>query len=149
VDVTESPDATCSPEWEPHLSISASAVNREASAPGGSAFGAEVEFLGVVRGLEDGQPIDGIHYSAYFPMAERHLNSIAERGRRRFGAHPLTIHHVVGFVAAGEPSLLIRLALPHSREAFEALSWYLAELKTALPVWKEIVPPRGRVVIDG
>ena len=42
--------------------------------------GAEVQFLGVVRGEEKGQVIRGIEYSAYLPMAERMLRELVDQG---------------------------------------------------------------------
>lgn len=138
VDTTREADQPEPPgaEEDVQLSISDRPVNQNAL-PSGARMGADIRFLGVVRGEENQRPIRGIRYSAYLPMAERELAKIAEEGRRRFGPHPLTIHHVVGEVAAGAPSVVIRLALPHSREAFAAIDWYLRELKSRVPIWKE------------
>jgi molybdopterin synthase catalytic subunit len=98
-----------------------------------------VEFLGVVRGEEAGEPIGGIEYSAYLPMAEEELARIAAAGRERFGGQAVRIHHVTGFVGAGETSLMVRVAARHSAEAFEACHWYVGEIKRRLPVWKRPV----------
>jgi molybdopterin synthase catalytic subunit len=98
-----------------------------------------VEFLGVVRGEEGGEPIEGIEYSAYLPMAEEELARIAAAGQERFGGHAVRIHHVTGFVRAGEASLLVRVSARHSAEAFEACGWYVGEIKRRLPVWKRPV----------
>jgi molybdopterin synthase catalytic subunit len=101
--------------------------------------GAEVQFLGTVRGTETGQSITGIDYSAYLPMAEKTLADLIEKGRARHGPHRVFIQHRLGFVAALEPSLLLRVHTKHSAEAFEICQWYLKEIKTTVPIWKKPV----------
>jgi len=123
-------------EKAPNLSISEVPVNLNAVSFE-NRMGADLQFLGIVRADEHGRKLKGIHYSAYQTMAERRLAEIAAEGIRLYGPHPLTIHHVVGFVATGDASVVIRLSLPHSAEAFEATRWYLAQLKTEVPIWKE------------
>jgi len=98
--------------------------------------GAEVRFLGVVRGMEEGRVISGIEYSAYLPMAEKMLTELIEQGRCAHGAHEVFIQHRLGFVAAEEPSILIRVRTRHSAEAFDLCRWYLKEIKTRVPIWK-------------
>lgn len=101
--------------------------------------GAEVQFLGTVRGSEEGQPISGIDYSAYLPMAEKMLAELLVRGESEHSAHRAFIQHRLGFVAAEEPSILIRVHTKHSAEAFAICQWYLKEVKTTVPIWKKPV----------
>ncbi len=101
--------------------------------------GAEVQFLGVVRGLEEGREITGIDYTAYRPMAEKTLRELVERGAAEHGPHRVFLQHRLGFVAAEEPSILIRVQTKHSAEAFDLCRWYLKEVKTTVPIWKRAV----------
>ena len=101
--------------------------------------GAEVRFLGTVRGIEDGRPITGIDYSAYLPMAEKMFAELIEHGTRDHGPHSVFIQHRLGFVAAEEPSILIRVRSKHSAESFDLCRWYLKEVKTRVPIWKRPV----------
>ena len=101
--------------------------------------GAEVQFLGVVRGEEDGKPISGIDYTAYLPMAEKMLRELIGRGEHDHGAHRVFIQHRLGFVANEEPSIIIRVQTRHSAEAFDICRWYLKEIKTSVPIWKKAV----------
>ena len=101
--------------------------------------GAEVQFLGTVRGSEDGNAITGIDYSAYLPMAESELAALIEKGRAEHGPHRVFIQHRLGFVAAQEPSILIRVHTKHSAAAFTVCQWYLKEIKTSVPIWKKPV----------
>ena len=101
--------------------------------------GAEVQFLGVVRGTENGQPILGIDYSVYRPMAEKMLHELVARGAAEHGVHRVFLQHRLGFVAAEVPSIIIRVWTKHSAEAFDLCRWYLKEVKTTVPIWKRIV----------
>jgi molybdopterin synthase catalytic subunit len=101
--------------------------------------GAEVQFLGVVRGREGEREITGIDYSAYRPMAEKMLRELLAQGRRDHGPHRVFIQHRLGFVAAEQPSIVIRVRTKHSAEAFELCRWYLMEIKTRVPIWKQPV----------
>ena len=102
--------------------------------------GAEVQFLGVVRGEEKGEAIRGIDYSAYLPMATRMLQDLVDQGISEKGPHRVFIQHRLGFVATEEPSIIIRVQTKHSAEAFDLCRWYLQEIKTRVPIWKKIVP---------
>lgn len=101
--------------------------------------GAEVQFLGTVRGEEEGKAISGIDYTAYVPMAEKTLAELLEKGTRDHEPHRVVIQHRLGFVAKEEPSIIIRVQTKHSAEAFEICRWYLKEIKTSVPIWKRAV----------
>jgi molybdopterin synthase catalytic subunit len=105
--------------------------------------GAMVEFWGVVRRFEDGREIEGIDYEAHREMAEHQLKRIAERATEKFGLNFVIIHHRIGFIAVGQPSLFLRVACAHRSEGFRAAQWIVDELKKKLPIWKR---PRFRAV---
>lgn len=102
-----------------------------------SEHGADLRFHGVVRELEDGRKISGIEYSHYEGMAGRELQKIGVAMAADFPDHLARIHHVVGFVAAGEASLLLRVRTKHSAEAFDICREYLRRIKTTVPIWKK------------
>jgi molybdopterin synthase catalytic subunit len=101
-----------------------------------SAAGARVEFWGVVRGFEDGRENEGIDYEAHWKMAEHQLRQIAEQAVTELGLRSVIIHHRIGFVAAGEPSLFVRVCSGHREAAFKASRWIVEELKKKVPIWK-------------
>ena len=107
---------------------------------GGDA-GAMVEFWGVVRRVEDGREIEGIEYEAHREMAEHQLKRIAEQAAEEFRLKLVTIHHRIGFIAVGEPSLIVGVTSPHRSEGFRAAQWIVDELKKKVPIWKK---PRFR-----
>jgi molybdopterin synthase catalytic subunit len=118
-------------------------LSEEPIAPGPADFadgeGAECQFLGAVRGEEDGRPISGIEYSAYRPMADNELTRLCEKAQAEHGMHRVEIRHRLGFVPACEPSILIRVKTRHSALSFDLCRWYLKEIKTSVPIWKKPV----------
>jgi molybdopterin synthase catalytic subunit len=98
--------------------------------------GAIVDFCGVVRKLEDGREIAGIEYEAHREMAERQLSQIADEAAATFELRLVVIHHRIGFIAVGEPSLFVRVASRHRSEGFRASQWIVDELKKKVPIWK-------------
>jgi molybdopterin synthase catalytic subunit len=99
--------------------------------------GAIVDFAGVVRRLENGCEIEGIEYEAHREMAEHQLRQIAEQAVEKFRVQFVIIHHRIGFIAVGEPSLFMRVASLHRNEAFRASQWIVDELKKKVPIWKK------------
>ena len=99
--------------------------------------GALVDFWGVVRKLEDGREIDGIEYEAHREMAEHQLRGIAEQAAENSRLRVVIIHHRIGFIAVGEPSLFLRVTSSHREEAFRASQWIVNELKKKVPIWKK------------
>jgi len=102
-------------------------------------WGAEIRFLGIVRGTENGKLISGIRYTAYLPMALHILEHIVQELQTKHGPHPIQIHHQLGFVPVGLPSIIITTAGKHSAETFARLQEYLHRIKTEVPIWKEFV----------
>jgi molybdopterin synthase catalytic subunit len=100
------------------------------------AAGAVVVFWGVVRELEDERKIEGIDYEAHQAMAEHQLQLVAEAATEKFQLKKVTIHHRVGFVRAGEPSLFLQVWAQHRAAAFESSKWIVDELKKKVPIWK-------------
>lgn len=98
--------------------------------------GALVDFLGVVRKLEDDREIDGIEYESHLKMAEHQLRLIAETASKKFQLRQVVVHHRIGFVPAGQASLFLRVSAPHRAAAFDGSKWIVDELKQRVPIWK-------------
>jgi len=99
--------------------------------------GAVVDFSGVVRKLEDGREIEGIHYESHKKMAEHQMRLIAQAAIGKFQLKQVVLHHRVGFVHAGEASLFLRVSALHRAAAFEASEWIVDELKKKVTIWKK------------
>jgi molybdopterin synthase catalytic subunit len=101
--------------------------------------GAIVVFWGAVRENEDGREITGIEYEAHRSMAEHQLRIVAENASEKFKVREILLHHRIGFVPVGQPSVVLRVASGHRGAAFAASQWIMDELKRVVPIWKHPV----------
>jgi molybdopterin synthase catalytic subunit len=101
--------------------------------------GAVVIFWGNVRALENGREISGIDYEAHRTMAEHQMRLVAESAAQKFEVRAVFLRHRIGFVAAGAPSVVVRVTSSHRGEAFSASQWIMDELKRVVPIWKRPV----------
>jgi molybdopterin synthase catalytic subunit len=101
--------------------------------------GAVVVFWGAVRAREEGREITGIRYEAHRAMAEHQMQLVAKSAAEKFAVREIFVRHRVGFVPAGEPSVVVRVASGHRGAAFGASQWIMDELKRVVPIWKHPV----------
>ena len=94
--------------------------------------GAIVSFVGSVR--DDGAKY--IEIEIYDEMALRQMRLLAKQARARFKIGAITIIHRKGKLKVGENIVLIAVAAPHRKEAFDACEWLIDELKKVVPIWK-------------
>ncbi|HAF70487.1 TPA: hypothetical protein DCL37_03910 [Candidatus Acetothermia bacterium] len=106
--------------------------------------GAQVLFLGTVRGVEDGERIEYLEYEAYEEMAREELFRLCQRLRARWPEiRKVAIVHRLGRVGVGEAAVLIALSAPHREGTFPALAYAVKELKETVPIWKKEVGEKG------
>lgn len=103
---------------------------------GNTGDGAVVVFEGRVRDHSAGRTVTCLHYDAYRSMANAVLHEIATEVMRRGGVSAIAVRHRVGSLAPSVVSLVVVAAAAHRREAFEACSQVIEELKRRLPLWK-------------
>jgi molybdopterin synthase catalytic subunit len=101
--------------------------------------GAVIDFLGVVRRLENGEELAGIEYEANEEMALHQLRKIARRALRDFDCQSVTALHRIGFVPVGDASLFVRVTAAHRAAAFDACSSIIEQIKQFVPIWKRPV----------
>lgn len=99
------------------------------------AAGAVVTFSGVVRNHDRGAAVLRLEYVGH-PTAGA---VIAEVAAEVTAAHPVdrvAVAHRVGPLEVGETALFVAVSAAHRREAFEAASELVEQVKHRLPVWK-------------
>lgn len=101
-----------------------------------SEIGANLEFLGIVRELENGASLRGLNYEAYCPMARKRLETHLEDLHREHPCAAVWFIHRLGWVPVGETSLFIRVQSSHRAEAFALLGKLIDLLKQDVPIWK-------------
>lgn len=102
--------------------------------------GAVARFDGIVRGEEDGQPIEGLFYEAYQSMAERVMRELLEGLHGEHTFHLARVHHRIGWVPVGEAAICVDVHAPHRKEAFAVLTRFMDLLKQEVPIWKGVKP---------
>jgi MoaE-MoaD fusion protein len=101
--------------------------------------GAVATFTGTARVRSRGRTVLHLDYEAYEPMAEVMLAQLAAGLRDRHELTGVAIHHRIGRVGIGEPSVVIAVSAPHRAEAFAACREAIETLKTSIPLWKKEV----------
>jgi len=111
--------------------------------------GAYVFFLGKVRSESHGRHVKKLVYEAYPEMAVAEMERIREEALGRFPIIDMLIWHRHGELEVGEDTILIIASAAHRKEAFEACSWAIDEVKKRVPVWKKEVTNEGTFWIEG
>lgn len=99
-------------------------------------MGAVVDFLGVVRGEEEGKSISAIEYEAFEKMVSHQFNLLFDELAKRWPVESVRLIHRIGVVKVTEPSLWVEIVAPHRGEAFAACQWLIDEMKRVVPIWK-------------
>lgn len=102
-------------------------------------MGAVVNFLGVVRGDEEGNAISAIEYEAFEKMVTHQFNLLFDQMEKRWPIESVRLVHRLGVVKVNEPSLWVEVVAPHRGEGFAACQWLIDEMKRVVPIWKRPV----------
>jgi len=105
--------------------------------------GAVASFLGTVRRESRGRTVLYLEYEAYAEMAEDVMARLAASLLERHELCAVAIHHRVGRVEIGEPSVVIAVSAPHRQAALAACHEAIDTLKESVPLWKKEVYENG------
>ena len=120
--------------------LSLDAVVREVSRDDA---GAIATFTGTVRNRSRERDVLYLEYEAYEGMAEQTMAALADELKARHGLTEIAIHHRVGRVEIGEPSVVIAVSAPHRGAALAACKEAIDTLKQTVPLWKKEVYEGG------
>jgi len=105
--------------------------------------GAVASFVGTVRRHSRGRTVLYLEYEAFEEMAEPMLRALADELTAKHGLSKVAIHHRVGRVEIGEPSVAIAISAPHRAAALTACTEAIDTLKETIPLWKKEVYEGG------
>ncbi len=105
--------------------------------------GAVATFVGTTRVRSRGRTVVHLDYEAYGGMAEAEMERIARELEERYDLCEIAIHHRVGRVGIGEPSVVIAVSAPHRQDALAACKDAIDTLKETVPLWKKEVYEGG------
>jgi molybdopterin synthase catalytic subunit len=105
--------------------------------------GAVATFLGTVRNRSRGRDVLYLEYEAYEGMAEQTMVELAGELAGRHELLAVAIHHRLGRVEIGEPSVAIAVSAAHRAAALAACQEAIDTLKQTVPLWKKEVYQGG------
>ncbi len=105
--------------------------------------GAIATFLGTVRNRSRDRDVLYLEYEAYEGMAEETMAELAAELAARHDLSAVAIHHRIGRVEIGEPSVAIAVSSPHRAAALAACKEAIDTLKQTVPLWKKEVYEGG------
>ncbi|HLM93380.1 MAG TPA: molybdenum cofactor biosynthesis protein MoaE [Gaiellaceae bacterium] len=100
-------------------------------------------FTGTVRRQSRGREVLYLDYEAYAEMAEDVITQLAAELEEEHDLCAIAIHHRIGRVEIGEPSVVIAVSAPHRQDALAACREAIDRLKETVPLWKKEVYDDG------
>jgi molybdopterin synthase catalytic subunit len=110
--------------------------------------GAIVNFVGVVRDLNEGEQIAKMELEHYPGMTEKALEDIIAEARSRWDLFDALVIHRVGPLKPLDQIVLVAVTSAHRGEAFAACEFIIDYLKTQAPFWKKEQTPQGSRWVD-
>lgn len=111
-------------------------------------IGAIVNFVGVVRDLNEGCGVNQLELEHYPGMTEAALKNIALEAKERWQVIDCVIIHRVGALLPLDQIVLVGVASAHRGDAFAACEFMMDFLKTRAPFWKKETTPQGAKWLD-
>jgi molybdopterin synthase catalytic subunit len=102
--------------------------------------GAVVSFTGIVRGQGG---LTGLEIEHYPGMTEQAIGVMVADATHRWNLTGAAVIHRYGYLATGEPIMMVATASSHRVAAFEAAEFLMDYLKSRAPFWKKECGPRG------
>ena len=107
--------------------------------------GAVVTFLGTTRRTSMDKTVLYLEYEGYVPMALKKLREIADEVAQKWPIQDVSILHRIGRLEIEDISLVVAIASPHRKEAFQACGFVVDRIKETVPIWKKEVFEDGQV----
>ncbi|KAF8350108.1 Molybdopterin biosynthesis MoaE [Amanita rubescens] len=124
-------------------------VNRIIKSVQDDRAGAIATFIGTTRNSFNGKAVRKLEYQAYTRLALKTMTNIVcdaaksvARSEHTMAREPTSsiihcaLHHRIGIVPVGEPSIVIAVSSPHRKEAFLVCELILEEVKGKAQIWK-------------
>lgn len=99
--------------------------------------GALVLFTGSVRNHSSKGKVEGIFYEAYEEMVEEILKKIEKEIFENWSVKKFIAILRTGYLKVGEISVMVVVSSEHRKDAFEACSYGIDNIKKRCPIWKK------------
>ena len=111
-------------------------------------MGAVVNFVGVMRNMNEGDAVSEMTLEHYPGMTENALQKIVAEARERWKLGRVTVIHRVGKLQPSDEIVLVAVTAEHRGEAFDGCEYIIDFLKTRAPFWKKEKTARGERWVD-
>ena len=100
--------------------------------------GAIVNFIGIVRGIDDKthEKIYSMTLEHYPGMTEAEIETILRDASKRWKISAVTVIHRVGKLFSSDQIVFVGVASKHRQNAFDACNYIMDWLKNKAPFWK-------------
>ncbi len=99
--------------------------------------GSIVTHFGIVRPDSNGRKVVSIEYEADIHASERELSRIAEDIRAKWKIQDIALCRRIGKLDLGDSILMVAVASPHRKEAFEACEYAVECMRSMKSVRKK------------
>jgi molybdopterin synthase catalytic subunit len=106
-------------------------------------MGAIVNFIGLVRDINDGDSIQTLTLEHYPEMTQKALEHIENEAKARWRVIECRIIHRVGTLQPSDQIVFVAVASAHRSDAFSACEFIMDFLKTQAPFWKKEATDQG------
>jgi molybdopterin synthase catalytic subunit len=106
-------------------------------------IGAIVNFIGLVRDINDGDHIQTLTLEHYPEMTQKALEKIETEAKARWHVIESRIIHRIGTLQPSDQIVFVAVASTHRNDAFSACEFIMDFLKTQAPFWKKEVTNQG------
>ncbi len=106
-------------------------------------IGAVVSFIGLMRDIDAGEPVERLFLEHYPGMTEKALLKIAEEAVERWQLEGCRVVHRIGEMEPTDPIVVVAVAAPHRKSAFQGCEFVIDYLKTQAPFWKKETTRNG------
>lgn len=104
---------------------------------GNAGIGAVASFVGVMRDVNDGDPVRAMTLEHYPGMTEKALEQIVGEAKRRWPVAEALIVHRIGRLSPTDQIVLVVTLAGHREAALAACAFIMDYLKTRAPFWKK------------
>lgn len=112
------------------------------------AVGAVASFVGLVRDINEGDPVATLSLEHYPGMTEKAIRQIIDQAQQRWQVMDATVIHRIGDLMPTDQIVLVAVSSMHRGDAFAACEFIMDFLKTRAPFWKKEKTPDGDRWVD-
>ena len=113
-----------------------------------SSVGAVVNFVGLVRDINNNCEVTTIQLEHYPGMTEDTIGIIIEQAFERWSLLGVKVIHRVGLLKPCDQIVLVAVSSLHRKDAFSACEFIMDVLKTKAPFWKKELTDKGVSWLD-